>query len=169
MTVYIIFGILALLTVASAVMVILQRNPIYSALYLIFAFFSMAGLFLLLGAEFIAVIQVVVYAGAVMVLFIFVIMLLNLEKEPVEVTTPHKVQIFLAGLFGLILFATLGFAVNYGIAPVTPKATKVISFADNTREVAKLLFTKYLLPFEIASVLLLAAIVGAVYLSKRQV
>ncbi|MBW2146434.1 MAG: NADH-quinone oxidoreductase subunit J [Deltaproteobacteria bacterium] len=162
-----IFFILSIMVIVASLMVILQRNPVYSALYLVFTFFSMAGIFLILGAEFIAAIQVIVYAGAIMVLFLFVIMMLNLEREP-ETPSPHPWQRSFAVFFGLILLLTLGGAVYSGVLKVEPAGAPVQPFVENTKAVAALLFTDYLLPFEIASILLLVAIVGAIYLAKRE-
>jgi len=162
-----IFLILGVLVVISSLLVILQRNPVYSALYLVFTFFSMAGIFLILGAEFIAAIQVIVYAGAIMVLFLFVIMMLNLEREP-EAPGQHPWQKVFAVFFGLVLLITLGGAVYSGVLKAEPVRAVAKPAVENTKAVAALLFTDYLLPFEIASVLLLAAIVGAIYLAKRE-
>lgn len=162
-----IFFILSILVVVASLMVILQRNPIYSALYLVFTFFSMAGIFLILGAEFIAAIQVIVYAGAIMVLFLFVIMMLNLEREA-ETPSPHPWQKIFGLFFGLVLLVTLGGAVYSGVLKVEPAKAAAPPAVENTKAVAALLFTDYLLPFEIASILLLVAIVGAVYLAKRK-
>lgn len=161
-----IFFILSIVVVVASLMVILQRNPIYSALYLVFTFFSMAGIFLLLGAEFIAAIQVIVYAGAIMVLFLFVIMMLSLEREE-ETPSQHPWQRRFAVIFGLILLITLGGAVYSGVLKVGPTKVAVQPAVENTKAVAALLFTDYLLPFEIASILLFVAIVGAVYLAKK--
>jgi NADH-quinone oxidoreductase subunit J len=162
-----IFFILSIFVVISSLLVILQRNPVYSALYLIFTFFSMAGIFLILGAEFIAAIQVIVYAGAIMVLFLFVIMMLNLEREA-ETSSPHPWQKVFAVFFGLVLLITLGGAVYSGVLQVQPAIAVARPAVENTKAVAALLFTDYLLPFEIASILLLAAIVGAIYLARKE-
>jgi len=162
-----IFFILSILVAVASLLVILQRNPVYSALYLVFSFFSMAGIFLILGAEFIAAIQVIVYAGAIMVLFLFVIMMLNLEREA-ETPSRHPWQKVFAVFFGLILLITLGGAVYTGVMKVKPISAAAQPVVENTKAVAALLFTDYLLPFEIASILLLVAVVGAIYLARRE-
>lgn len=164
----VIFYILALVTVGTALMVILQRNPVVSAIYLIITFFGLAGIYLLLRAEFVAVIQILVYAGAIMVLFLFVIMLLNLEKEK-KFFTPKRMNIILGIFLGGILLLQMG-VIFRGPLLEGPKgefpAERVASLG-NTEVVARLLFTDFLLPFEITSVLLLVAIIGAIVMAKR--
>jgi len=163
------FLLIAIVTVISAILVIVLRNPIHSALSLVLTFFSIAGLYILLNAQFIAAIQVIVYAGAIMVLFLFVIMLLNLEKEK-RVSEKHPLQkafgvsiaLFLLG--GIVSIVATG--VLYGNMG-TETAGKV-SAVGNTKAIAGLLFTDWVLPFEITSILLIAAIVGAIVLTKKE-
>jgi NADH-quinone oxidoreductase subunit J len=166
----VIFYILALATVGTALLVILQRSPVVSAIYLIMTFFSLAGIFLLLQAEFIAMIQVLVYAGAIMVLFLFVIMLLNLEKEK-KIITRHRLQKVVGVFLGVILLAQIGMIFNSvlleGVKGNFPP--EKVAAIGNTEVVARLLFTDFLLPFEITSVLLLVAIIGAIVLAKKQI
>ena len=155
---FLVFGILA---VVAGIAVITFRNPIYSALALIMTFSSQAGLFILLGAHFVAVVQIIVYAGAIMVLFLFVIMLLDVKEE--ERRRFQKFGTFLgfaavAGL-GAIIINTIG-------QSAIGEAFKEKG-AGETKTLGKLLFTKYVLPFEIISVLLLVAMVGCILLSKR--
>jgi len=164
------FVLLAVVTTITAILVIVQRNPVASAIYLIITFFSLAGIYLLLEAQFIAIIQVLVYAGAIMVLFLFVIMLLNLEKEK-KIVTRHRLAKVLGVFLGLVLLAQISLIFksvllegNKGNFP----PEKVASLG-NTEVVARLLFTDFLLPFEITSVLLLVAIIGAIILAKRQI
>ncbi len=160
-----IFFILAGVALISGGLVVLQRQPLRSALWLIVNFFAVAGIYLLAHAEFIAAIQIIVYAGAIMVLFLFVIMLLNLRQPEAEVRFMHIGQkvggIILAGFTVLLLV--------YGVMQVVlPAGKEAIPGMGNTESIARLLFTDYLLPFEVTSVLLLVAIVGAVVLAKTK-
>jgi NADH-quinone oxidoreductase subunit J len=166
----ILFIVLAAGAVITALMVILQRNPVASAIFLIMTLFCVAGVYLLLNAQFIAVIQVLVYAGAIMVLFLFVIMLLNLEKEKKQVAR-HRLQKFFGVILGIALLAQIGVIFNAVFLQGTPGnyPPGKVAALGNTEVVARLLFTDYLLPFEITSVLLLVAIIGAVVLAKRQI
>jgi NADH-quinone oxidoreductase subunit J len=164
------FTVLAVVTVITAILVIVQRNPVASAIYLIITLFSLAGVYLLLNAQFVAIIQVLVYAGAIMVLFLFVIMLLNLEKEK-KLITRHRLQKVLGVFLGIVLLAQVGMIFNSvllegGKGKFPPEKVAALG---NTQVVARLLFTEYLLPFEITSVLLLVAIIGAIVLAKRQI
>ena len=168
---FIIFGGITLL---SSLFVIFQRSPLHSALFLILTFLSMAALYLMLGAEFVALIQVIVYAGAVMVLFLFVIMLLNLDAEKREWMTKQVPQKFLGFAMVIVLVPLVGLGIStplfYGKSQLGVQglsSPQVGQQASNTVSVATLLFTDYLLPFEITSVLLLVAMVGVVYLARR--
>jgi NADH-quinone oxidoreductase subunit J len=165
----ILFVILAAVTVVTALLVILQRNPVASAIFLIMTFFSLAGIYLLLEAPFLAAIQILVYAGAIMVLFLFVIMLLNLEKERKVITRNRLQKIF--GIFlGIVLMAQIGM-VFQSVLLTGEKGgflPEKVAALGNTEVVARLLFTDFLLPFEITSVLLLVAIIGAIILAKRE-
>ena len=166
------WGILAALAVGSGLAVILIRNPIYCALSLVVNFFLLAVMYLLLRAEFLAAIQVIVYAGAIMVLFIFVIMLLNLGGEE----TRDKLRVLrpLAFLLGLVLLVEVVAALRYRAYTVEnpalsfPLVSAPPAVTGGVREFGRLLFTDYLLPFEITSVLLLIAIVGAVVLGRKE-
>jgi len=165
----VIFYILALVTVGTALMVILQRNPVVSAIYLIITFFGLAGIYLLLRAEFIAIIQILVYAGAIMVLFLFVIMLLNLEKEQ-KLFTPKRMNIILGVVLGGILLLQMGviFRALLLEGPKGEFSAERVASLGNTEVLARLLFTDFLLPFEITSILLLVAIIGAIVMAKRE-
>jgi NADH-quinone oxidoreductase subunit J len=161
------FYVLAVFFVGSAFMVILQRNPVTSALYLVFHFFVLGGLYITLQAQFIAVIQILVYAGAIMVLFLFVIMLLNLrdERSLGEAITWKKT---LAAAVSVALLLELVYIL--GISSDGPKpidTTRAIEIGT-VEYIGKQLFTTFLFPFEVTSILLLAAIVGAVILAKRK-
>jgi len=162
------YGLAAIMVISSC-MVILRKNPVHSALFLVLTFFCLAGLYLLLQAQFIAAVQIIVYAGAIMVLFIFVIMLLNLDNE-VASESGHGVQKFWAMLLCIVLavsFVSIMTArVFTGEKGDFPPG--VVNTVGNSEVIGKLLFTEYLLPFEIASVLLLAAILGAIILAKKK-
>ncbi len=163
------FLFLAAVTVVTALLVIIQRNTVNSAIFLIINFFSLAGIYLMLNAQFIAVIQVLVYAGAIMVLFLFVIMLLNLEKEK-KLIARHNLQKFFGILFSISLLALIGI-VFHSVLLEGSKGTfspEKIATLGNTEVVARLLFTDFLLPFEITSILLLVAMIGAIVLAKKE-
>jgi len=159
---HILFLGFAALTVVAAFNVILQRNPIYSALALIVVLCTMAALFLMLYAPFIAAIQVLVYAGAIMVLFIFVIMLLNVREEESR-TDRQKYLKFLAVPFFLAMLGEV-FAVIKTVGAPTPAANP----PGTVESIANGMFSNYVLPFEAASVLILMAIVGSMLLARRE-
>ncbi len=168
------FVVVAGITLLSSFLVVFQRNSFYSALFLILTFIAMAGLYLMLGAEFIALIQILVYAGAIMVLFLFVIMFLNLDKEKREWITTQKKQKYFSFVVVAILVATIITGISaslfYSHVQAGPQggfASKTTTQSNNTAAISSLLFTDYLLPFEITSILLLVAMTGVVYLSKR--
>lgn len=158
------FYFLSFVAVLSALMVVFSKSPVYSVLYLIVTFFAIAGHYVLMNAEFLAVVHMIVYAGAIMVLFLYVIMLLNLNQE----TEPHKTNLLKIGAVicaGMLLIVMVG----------ALKGTEVLVAANSTessigdvKSLGQVLFTEFLLPFEIASVLLLAAMVGAVMLAKSE-
>jgi len=161
-----IFYVLGVFTLASAFLVVLLRRPLHNILFMILTMVGLAGLFILLNAEFIAMVQLVVYAGAVMVLFLFVIMLLNLER----LRFPREARDVRWWGGALIAAAILGilFAVFQAFVPrVSQQAGSAVG-ASNTEILGRELFTNYLLPFEIASVLLLAAMIGAVILVRKK-
>ena len=141
----------------------------HSALFLVLTFFCLAGLYLLLNAQFIAAVQVIVYAGAIMVLFLFVIMLLNLEKEEGS-PGGHGMQKFSAMVMAVLLAIALGSIMSARVFTGVKGTYTVekVNAVGNSEVIGRLLFTEYLLPFEITSILLLAAIVGAIILSKRK-
>lgn len=165
---FLLFLVLALIAVVSALSMLLSRNVIYSALFLVINFATIAVFFLLLGSPFLAMAQVTVYAGAIMVLFLFVIMLLGAEQLRQTETLPWQrpVAIFL----GLVLLVETGFIIfslgsQQGILPsFSTFASEYASPAD----IGMLIFNEYLLPFEITSVLLLVAMIGAIVLTKDQ-
>ena len=157
------FFLLAIVCVSAVVAMILSKNQAYSALFLILAFVCLAGLFGLLDAPFIAVIQIIVYAGAIMVLFIFVIMMINLREgiSPERKRWIGGLSFVIAGILILeLIFALKGF--------LFPAQTAVTASAGSPTDLGRLLFTKYLYPFEITSVLIIAALVGAMILVKKK-
>jgi len=159
------FFVLAAVSLLSAVMVVVNRNPIYSAVSLVITLFALAAIFLLLEAYFLAVVQIIIYAGAIMVLFLFVIMLLNLEEEA-KFLSFSKPRTLLISLFSLAFIGMITILISGSMNYVEDIAESAGDLGA-TRNIGLTLFTKYLLPFEIASLLLLVALVGAVLMTKR--
>ncbi len=157
---FIVFGAIA---VGGAIMVVTRRHPMASALYLILTLFAVAALFALRQAHFIAAIQVIVYAGAVVVLFIFVIMLINVPESKLPVERATGMRLLGVVVAGLLIVESAVLARRYGM-PVGPE-----NDAGTISAVGRALFTDYLLAFEITSVLLLAAVVGAIALAKKKI
>lgn len=159
------FYFLSFVAVLSALMVVFSKNPVYSALYLIVTLFAISGHYILMKAEFLFVVHIIVYAGAIMVLFLYVIMLLNLNKD----TEPHKSNILkfaatiCSGLLMVVLVGSLK-----GTEILVRAKTNTTATIGDVKSLGKVLFTDFLLPFEIASVLLLAAMVGVVMLGKSE-
>jgi NADH-quinone oxidoreductase subunit J len=161
----ILFYIFAFGAIASALLVVTRRNPIISAIYLIVNFFCLAGIYLTLHAQFIAVIQILVYAGAIMVLFVFVIMLLNLGDER-SLRDGFSWKKVVAGGFGFGVLMELIYLF------MKPSGTQTIEMTQATNigtveAIGRVLFTRFLFPFEVTSLLLTAAIVGAIVLAKK--
>ncbi|MBT3701955.1 MAG: NADH-quinone oxidoreductase subunit J [Alphaproteobacteria bacterium] len=165
------FYLFAAVVVASAVMVVMARNPVHSVLFLILAFFSAAGLFVLLGAEFLAMLLVVVYVGAVAVLFLFVVMMLDVNfaalREGVLDYLPYGLVV------GLVMLVELGML--YGAWVTGPEVAMMatspmpdIAQVSNTEALGQLLYTKYIYLFQAAGMILLVAMIGAIVLSNRQ-
>lgn len=155
------FYFLSFLAVLSAFMVVFSKSPVHSVLYLIITFFCIGGHYILLNAQFLAVVHIIVYAGAIMVLFLYVLMLLNLNKE----SEPHKSSVMKVAAVvcgGLIMTLLVG----------SLKGTEQMMITQTTdigmvKTLGKVMFTDFLLPFEITSILLLAAMVGAVMIGKK--
>ena len=155
-----------LVTVACALMVILHRNPVTSALFLVLTFCSLAGLYLLLQAEFLAMVQVIVYAGAIMVLFLFVIMYLNLKRDA-EDGMPHVLRRVVGWTMGLLL---LGLAATFtwrhwAAGPVSHAPPPM---SGNTAAIGQILYSRYLFPFEVTSILLIIAAIAAMVLARKR-
>lgn len=160
------FYILAGVAVVSALLVVTRVNPIASALWLVVCFFAFAGLYVTLSAHFVAAIQILLYAGAIMVLFIFVIMLLNLGADELKRRTlqfRNVIGAFFVLYLTLLLVLGLFKGVSGGAGVATATDFGYVS------PIGRLLFTKYLIPFEVTSVLLLVAIVGSVVMGKRKI
>jgi NADH-quinone oxidoreductase subunit J len=159
-----IFCVLAALSVLGALSLILQKHPIHSALSLIVVMVSLAGLYLLMGAEFVAAVQVIVYGGAIMVLFVFVIMLLNAGVE--EHTNLSKI----ASIAGIpITVALAGFiAAAIARSGETVQAAEQAGAISSTRDISTMLFKDFVYPFELTSFLILVAILGAIVLAQRE-
>lgn len=164
---------IAVVTVTAGLNLILQRNPIYSALSLIITMCGLAALFLMLAAPFIAAIQIIVYAGAIMVLFLFVIMLLNVRTEE-GIRDPVKYVRLVAAPLIIGLFAEVYFLIKYVQNPTVPAQATAANAAaapeqvlGTTESIGHVMFTDYLFPFEATSVLILMAIVGAMVLSRK--
>jgi NADH-quinone oxidoreductase subunit J len=156
------FGVLL---VATAVMVIVHRNPVTSALFLVLSFCSLAGIYLLLQAEFLGMVQVIVYAGAIMVLFLFVIMYLNLQHD-VETGAQIAVRRGIGWMVGALLLLFGMLLANRGWSPGPVAAQLPAQGHGNAAAIGQVLYSRFLFPFEITSVLLLVAMVGAIVLAK---
>jgi len=161
----IIFSLCALLTVGGAVALILSREPIHSALALILVMVSLAVLYLLLGAPFVAAVQIIVYAGAVMVLFVFVIMLLNMGAE--EHTDFSKIAKFAGVPLGWVLIVWIAHWMFHAQAGAA-MGTGTAMVPSSTRELSVQLFRQYLFPFEATSILILIALLGALVMARKE-
>ena len=164
MTTYL-FCFLSFLAIMFGIMVVLSKNPVNSVLYLVMTFFAIAGHYVLLNAQFLAAVHIIVYAGAIMVLFLFVIMLMNLNKE----SEPHKSLWlkFSAGIAaGCLLIVLVGSLKNAETIIPLNEFNPNVGLIEN---LGKTLFSDFLLPFEVSSILLLAAMVGAVMLGKKSI
>lgn len=159
----ILFWALSAVAVGCALGVILSRNPVNSVMFLILTFFAISGHYVLMNAQFLAIVNIIVYAGAIMVLFLFVIMLMNLNAD----VEPQKGQLVqLAGVIsGGVLFLVVLAAIKTAVPVAVDKTASDIGLITN---LGKVLFTKYVLPFEISSVLFLSAMIGAVVIGKKE-
>lgn len=159
----ILFFILAGLTLLSALMVITSKNPIYSILYLIITFFSISGHYIMLNAQFLAVVNIIVYAGAVMVLFLFVVMLMNLNAETKSFASP-KILLVATIIAGIFLLLTIKIVNSL---QVNDYAQIINGNSGLVENLGKRLYKDYVLPFELSSILFISAMLGAVMLSKK--
>jgi NADH-quinone oxidoreductase subunit J len=162
------FYIFAAVVVVSAAMVVTARNPVHCVLFLILAFFNSAALFLMAGAEFLAMILVLVYLGAVAVLFLFVVMMLNIDFEQIRGGFQRYAPV--GALIGAVLLIELGFVLSgWKFAPeaMTLRFAPIASNVSNTAQLGRLLYTDYILPFQAAGIILLVAMIGAIVLTLR--
>ncbi|MBI5136293.1 MAG: NADH-quinone oxidoreductase subunit J [Nitrospirae bacterium] len=161
-----IFIYLATVCVVCAVLTVSLRQPVYNVMALLTMFFHVAGLYVLLNAEFLAVVQIIVYAGAILVLYLFVLMLLNLRSESRHLHRQWPFAVLILGSVAAMLVGAMqagGFGLPTGEAPA-----QVIQAVGNTESIGLTLYTDYLLPFELASLVLLVAMIGAIVLTKKE-
>lgn len=161
------FILLAVLAIASALAMVINKNVVNSALFLVINMVSLAGIYLLLNAQFLAVIQILVYAGAIMVLFLFVIMLLNVEDEE-KLFDKFRVKYFLAFILGAAVVGQIFYSIA-GVADVLPEISANMAEIGTIEAVGDVLYTKYLLPFEMTAILLTAAVVGALMVAQYKI
>ena len=163
--VLIIFCVLAAITLATAFLTIFSRNPIHSAIYLVICFFSIAGHYLLLNAQFLAIVHVIVYSGAIMILFLFTIMLMNLNERN-EVHRPRITRLGAIVSFCLICLVLIAIFINS--KPIVGDYTTTGEDYQSINVLGKILLNEYMVPFEFVSILLIVAMIGAVLLSKKE-
>ena len=162
-----VFFYLAGIIVLTSTLVVALRNPVYSALSLLIMFFHVAGLYVTLHAEFVAAVQIIVYAGAILVLYLFVVMLLNLHRED-----RYHAQFPVAALLGMTILTEVVLLLlqqrGDAVAPAAPPAaTPAAEAIGNTEAIGEVLYSTYVFPFEVASLILLVAMIGAIILAKR--
>ena len=165
------FYTLAAFILGFAVLVVSTKDTVHSVLFLVLDFLFVAALYVLLGAPFLAAIQILVYAGGIVVLYLFVVMLVNLKRPPEAHQDPHRQTRFGLGLAVAMLVELAMIGASTYTSPAQPAFTAplaAIPVSGNTEEVGWLLYTSYLIPFEIASMLLLVAMIGAILLAKRE-
>ena len=164
------FYVISAFILGFAIMVITTKDTVHSVLFLVLDFLFVAALYVLLGAQFLAAIQILVYAGGIVVLYLFVVMLVNLKRPPEAHSDPHRKTKLGFGLAAAVLAELALLAVRSSGTPVHAgtEAVAVPGITGNTEVVGWLLYTSYLIPFEIASMLLLVAMIGAIVLAKRE-
>jgi len=166
------FYAFAAVTVIGSLLVVLQKNPVYSVLSIIAAFFGLAGLYVLLEAPFVAVVQIIIYAGAIMVLFLFVVMLLNVPREDAaEWDRSHPLYRPMAVRIGAVLAVLLALELGWALSRTAGLSAGVADdgpAVSSVAELGKVLFTDYMFAFEVTSILIIAAMVGAVVLARKR-
>lgn len=162
-----VFIFLALLAIGAAVGMVVSKNTVNSALFLVLNMVALAGVYLVLEAQFLAIIQILVYAGAIMVLFLFVIMLLNLDAEE-SLFNKFRVKYFVAFLLGITVLAQILYSLG-DISNMLPEISPEMAQVGTVEAVGNVLFTEYLLPFEMTAILLTAAVVGALLIAQHNV
>lgn len=160
-----IFLYFAMVILASAVLMITRRNPIHSVMFMLLLFFHIAGVFVLLNAEFLAAVQLIVYAGAILILYLFVVMLLNIGKES-TVARANRFWPWMTA-FGALVAAEIVLLVSRGSFSAGADQPMRFAAGAGVRDLGEALYQKYLVPFEIASVILLVGLIGAVMLAKK--
>ena len=164
-TVLIIFCVLSAITLSTAFLTIFSKNPIHSAIYLVICFFTIAGHYLLLNAQFLAIVHIIVYSGAIMILFLFTIMLMNLNEQR-EVYRPRITRLGAIVSFCLICLILITIFINS--KPIVGEYTSTGEDYQSIKVLGKILLNEYMVPFEFASILLLVAMIGTVLLSKKE-
>lgn len=162
-----VFLFLGLLAIAAALGMVISKNTVNSALFLVINMVSLAGVYVLLQAHFLAIIQVIVYAGAIMVLFLFVIMLLNLDAEKSLFNT-FRVKYFVAFLLGIAVLSQILYSIG-GVTDMLPEIPAEASQVGTVEAIGNVMFTTYLLPFEMTAILLTAAVVGALIVAQQKI
>lgn len=172
---FLVFGGLATFAILSSVMMITRKDAVHSALWLVLTFFQLAGMYVMLGAEFLAALQVLVYAGAILVLFLFVIMLLNLRETAPRLGGIHRAQLIAAWPIGLILALEIITVIIFSNIATPPgaavgpwSADAVYAAGGNVQALGRTLYSEFLFPFEVASLILLLAIIGAIVLARKE-
>lgn len=160
----ILFFIVAFLAIASAVYFVFAKNPMYAILSLIVTMFSIAGMYILLNAQFLGIVQIIVYTGAIMVLFLYILMMLNLNKE--DESKKDNLPKFI-GIFSVCILFVGMLGAYKGLSGKTVAENNIDYSVGLTKNLGRLLFNEYVLPFELASILILAGIVGAVLIGKK--
>jgi len=161
------FGYFAIVTIVLSIVIITRKNPVHSVLWMLVLFFHIAAIYLFLNAEFIAAVQIILYAGAILVLFLFVIMMLNLKEELSSERFIGEWPIGIA--LGLSMLLFIFFAIVKLVpGPLGKYTIELVQKETHTKAIGKVLYTEYILPFEVASLILLIAIVGAIVLAKKR-
>ncbi|MEX1062061.1 MAG: NADH-quinone oxidoreductase subunit J [Balneolaceae bacterium] len=161
------FVLLSVLAIASALALVLNKNTVNSALFLVLNLLSVAGIYLLLQAQFLAMIQLVVYAGAIMVLFLFVIMLLNIDEEE-SLFDKFRIKYLVAFLLGVVVFGQLLYSLG-GVADLLPEISADMEHIGTVEAIGDVMYTEYLMPFEMTAILLTAAVVGALMIAQYKI
>lgn len=160
------FGYFSIVMVALSLLIISRKNPIHSILWMLVLFFHIAGLYLFLNAEFLAAVQLILYAGAILVLFLFVIMMLNLKKEVAaeRFAGDWPIAVFIVGTTLVLILVAIA---TFTHGPLGSYTIEAVQAETHAREIGRVLYTEYLFPFEVASLVLLVAVVGAIVLAKK--
>jgi len=164
----VLFYIFAVLLLGASLFVVLNRNPLYSVVGLVFAFMNLAAMYFLLEAYFIGILQILVYAGAIMVLFLFVVMLLNVQPDEPRPGLIHPARWWF-GLLALVFIGLFLLLVGQGTRMLLTASAGEIGQMGDVSSIGETLFTRYLLPFEIASLLLTVALIGTVFLARKRI